>query len=199
LAPRGRIDEGIAEVKKSLEVDPLALIVNANLGRLYFYQRQYDRALQQYRRTLEIEPGFMRVHHQIVALYEFEGMYEKAIEESRSIVRAEPGLPGRDSADLLLRGYLTGGAKGYWQARLDLAKTASKKEWVPPSIMALIYAQLEQKDTAFEWLTKGVDQYDQWATWMNADPSFDLMRPDPRFAALVRKMELEPIPLPKAQ
>src|SRR5262249_28996340 len=152
--------------------------------------RQYDRALQQYRRTLEIEPGFMRVHHQIVALYEFEGMYEKAIEESRSIVRAEPGLPGRDSADLLLRGYLTGGAKGYWQARLDLAKTASKKEWVPPSNVALIDAHLGQMDEAFGWLTKGVNQYEQETTFINASPKFDFMRSDPRFAALVRKMRI---------
>src|SRR5262249_53579014 len=59
LAPTGRIDESNAEFRKSLEVDPLALIVNANLGRLYFFERQYERALQQYRRTLEIEPAFM--------------------------------------------------------------------------------------------------------------------------------------------
>src|SRR5262249_36679495 len=77
LAQTGRLDEGIAEIKKSLEVDPLALIVNANLGRLYLYQRQYDRALQQYQRTLEIEPGFTVAHALIVDLYDLQGMYEK--------------------------------------------------------------------------------------------------------------------------
>ena len=54
-------------------------------------------------------------------------------------------------------------------------------------------------DSAFEWMTKGVDQYDELTTRMNPNPAFDIMRPDPRFAALVRKMGLEPIPLPKAQ
>ncbi len=201
LAPMGRIDQGIAELKKSLEIDPLALVVNANLGRLYFWQRQYDRALQQYRRTLEIDPRFPLLRARIVEWYEVQGMYEKAIEESGSIVAPFRGLPGvsRDTSDSLRRGYLTGGAKGYWQARLDLAKTASREEWVFPSRVALIYAHLGQMDRAFEWLTKGVDQFEENTTRMNPDPAFDVMRGDPRFAALVRKMGLEPIPVPKSQ
>jgi eukaryotic-like serine/threonine-protein kinase len=201
LAPTGRIDEGIAELKKSLEVDPLALIVNAQLGVLYFWQREYDRALQQYRRTLEIDPGSAIAHAQILQLYELQGIYEKAIEESRFITGPRLGLPGidRDRSDFLRRGYVTAGARGYWQARLDLARQASKKGWVSPGGMALIYAHLGQMDEAFEWLTKGVDQYDQLTTRMNPNPAFDIMRSDPRFAALVRKMGLEPTPLPKSQ
>ena len=65
--------------------------------------------------------------------------------------------------------------------------------------MARIYAHLGQMDTVFEWLTKGVDQYDQITTWVNTNPAYDIMRSDPRFAALVRKMGLQPIPLPKSQ
>jgi tetratricopeptide (TPR) repeat protein len=201
LAPEGRLDEAIAELKKSLEIDPLAPIVNTNLGMLYVYHRQYDRALQQYRGTLEIDLGFVPTHVRMVELYELEGMYEKAIEESRSIVTPRLRLPGvsREGSDLLRRGYLTGGAKGYWQARLNLAKTTLREAWVSPSHVALIYAQLGQTDAAFEWLTKGVDQYAEEAGWINVDPRFDIMRSDPRFAALVRKMGLEPIPLPRSQ
>jgi len=183
LAPTGRIDEGIAELKKSLEIDPLALIVNANLGWLYFWQRQYDRALQQYRRTLEIEPGFVQAHNFISSWYEFQGMYEKVLEEWRF--------------DSLRRGYLTDGAKGYWQARLELEKTGKLRDM--SSRVALIYAHLGQMDTAFDCLTTGVDQDDPFAIFVNVDPEFDSMRSDPRFAALVRKMRLEPMLLPRAQ
>jgi TolB-like protein/Tfp pilus assembly protein PilF/predicted Ser/Thr protein kinase len=201
LAPTGRFDEGIAEIKKSLEIDPLVLVVNSNLGRVYTYRREYDRALQQYRRTLEIEPSFGHAHLRMFESYELEGMYEKAVEESRSIVARRPETPGisRDGSDFLRRAYVAGGAKGYWQARLDLAKEALREERASPAKVALIYAHLGQMNTAFEWLTKGVDLYDEQATWMNASPMFDIMRPDPRFAALVRKMGLEPIPLPKSQ
>ena len=110
-------------------------------------------------------------------------------------------MPGvdRESFDSLKRGYIAAGAKGYWQARLDLAKAAAKKEWVSPTDLALIYAHLGQTDKAFQLLTQAVDQYDQNATWMNPHPTFDIMRSDPRFTALVRKMGLQPIPLPKSQ
>jgi serine/threonine protein kinase/tetratricopeptide (TPR) repeat protein len=201
LAPAGRLEQSTAEFEKALKIDPMALIVNSNLGRVYSYQRELDRALQQYRRTLEIDPGFWHTHLRILDLYESKGMYEKAIEESRSITVPFPVLPGvsRSSSDSLRRAYLTGGAKGYWQARLNLAKMASKKEWVSPANVALIHAHLGQMDTAFEWLTRGVDEYDQEANWMNPNPAFDVMRADPRFAMLVRKMGLEPLPLPKSQ
>jgi serine/threonine-protein kinase len=199
LAQTGRIDEGISELRKSLEFDPLAVIVNTNLGRLYFWQRQYDRALQQYRRTLEIEPTFGYTHVRMIELYESKGMYQQAIDESRFIIAPLPALPGvtRESSEFLRRGYAAAGAKGCWQTRLDLAKTVSQQKW--GMNVALIYAHLGQMDTAFEWLEKGVDEYDQGATWMNPNPALDIMRPDPRFAGLVRKMGQEPIPLPKSQ
>ncbi len=199
LAPMGRTDEAINELKRSLETDPLSLIVNNNLGGLYYSERQYDRAVQQLRRTLEIDPQFVIAHLDIFGVYEVEGMYEAAIAELDLVSAPMAAFPGvsRNSADFLGRGYRIGGAKGYWQARLALAKAIeARKEWVSSANMAIIYGHLGQMDAAFERLSRAVDEYDAWATWMNADPQFDVMRSDPRFAALVRKMGLEPIPLP---
>jgi hypothetical protein len=68
-----------------------------------------------------------------------------------------------------------------------------------PASIALIYAHLGQKDTAFDWLAKAVDQYDEYAPRMNADPRFDLMRSDPRWAKFVHTMGLEPILVQKSQ
>jgi hypothetical protein len=72
----------------------------------------------------------------LVEWYEVKEAYENAIEESRLIAEPKPLLPGvsRDRVDSLRRGYMAGGAKGYWQARLDLAQTASRKGWVSPSV-----------------------------------------------------------------
>src|SRR5262249_18890400 len=160
--------------------------VNNNLGDLYYYKRQYDLALQQYRRTMEIEPGSTIAHESIFGVYEMEGMYAQAIEAAESISTSSRSLLGvsRNTADILRRGYSNGGAKGYWQARLDLAKAAAKKESVSDAYMAIIYARLGQMDTAFERLTKAVDEYDDWTDTMNIDPAFDVMRSDPRFVAL---------------
>jgi TolB-like protein/Tfp pilus assembly protein PilF/predicted Ser/Thr protein kinase len=201
LAPMGRLDECMSEYRKSLEADPLALIVNLNLGRLYFFQRQYDLALQQYLRTVEIEPEGSQARILIAQLYAAQGMYEQAIEQSRLVSAPRLAAPGisRENSDFLRRAYLAGGAKGYWQARLELTKKALKKEPILPTSVALSYAHAGQMDTAFEWLTKGVDLHDWDVHLINVNPAYDMMRSDPRFAALVRKMGLQPIPLPKSQ
>jgi len=143
---------------------------------------------------VEIEPDFGHAHLRIAELYESKGMYEEAIEESGSIVVPFPVQPGvcRDTSGFLRRGYLAGGPRGYWQARLELAQQAAKTVWVSPARVAVIHAHLGEMDTAFDWLGKAVDEYDQEANWMNPTPAFDIMCADPRFDTLVRKMGLEP-------
>jgi eukaryotic-like serine/threonine-protein kinase len=194
LIPEGHTDEAIAEIKKSLESDPMALMVNANLGAFYLMQRQYDSALQQWQRTLEIEPGFTPAHVYITEMNEIQGRYDQAIAESRSIVVAQAWFPGvdREGSDSLQQGYLSGGEKGYWQARLKLAEKTWKKQYVIPSRVAVIYAHLGQMDTAFEWMNKSVDEYDQGVRSWNVSPVFDLLRKDPRWPGLIRRAGLPP-------
>jgi hypothetical protein len=57
--------------------------------------------------------------------------------------------------------------------------------------MAYIYAGLKLNDEAFEWLEKAYDERNQWLTWLKVDPRLDLLRADPRFANLVRRVGLE--------
>ena len=58
LVALGRFDEAISEVKRALELDPLSLIINSDLGRTYYFARRYDEAIEQLRKTLEMDPNF---------------------------------------------------------------------------------------------------------------------------------------------
>ncbi len=58
LSALGRFDDAIAEGKRAAELDPLSLVINADLGMNYYYARRYDEAIAQLRKTLEMDPGY---------------------------------------------------------------------------------------------------------------------------------------------
>ena len=62
LSALGRFDEAIAEGKRAVELDPLSLVINADLGMNYYYARRYDEAITQLRKTLEMDPGYYYAH-----------------------------------------------------------------------------------------------------------------------------------------
>jgi len=58
LSAIGRFDDAIVEGKRAVELDPLSLVINADLGANYYYARRYDEAIAQMRKTLEMDPGY---------------------------------------------------------------------------------------------------------------------------------------------
>ena len=53
----GRIEEAIAEAKRALQLDPVSVIVNWNLGKSFYYARRYDETIEQFRKTLDLDPN----------------------------------------------------------------------------------------------------------------------------------------------
>src|SRR3989304_6092867 len=86
-----RTDEAIIWIKRALELDPLALLFNSNLGWAYYFTRQYDQAIEQARKTLELDPnfGFASLIFAWAAVQ--KGMYQEAITElSQARARSGP-------------------------------------------------------------------------------------------------------------
>jgi len=184
LAPMGRHEEAIAEMKRALETDPLSLIINANLGEIYYYARRYDQAIEQGRRTLEIDSDFVVAHNNLKDVYEQKGMFENATAEIEKLGGAAP---------LLQKAYAAAGARGYWQKRLELLLDRLKRgEYIGPAIIAKIYAQLGDKDRAFEWLEKAYADRDSDLSYLRVESPYDPLRSDPRFQDLLRRMNFPP-------
>ncbi len=66
----------------------------------------------------------------------------------------------------------------------------SKKQFIDPGLFAMIYIALNEKDIAFEWLNRTVDEKSSWVIWLKLEPKFDPVRNEPRFAALLKKVGL---------
>jgi hypothetical protein len=56
--------------------------------------------------------------------------------------------------------------------------------------IARIHAALEEKEEAFNWLQKALDERDSTVIWLNLDPIIAILRSDPRFDDLLRQMHL---------
>jgi hypothetical protein len=67
----------------------------------------------------------------------------------------------------------------------------SKREYVPPTALALIYTGLGNKDQAFAWLDRAYAERDTWLLHMKSHSAFDTLRSDPRFTPLLKQMHLE--------
>jgi eukaryotic-like serine/threonine-protein kinase len=184
----GRFEEGIAEVKRSVELDPLSLQDNRVLGQALYFARKYDQAIEQFRKTIELDPNFPGGHEFLGEVYLHKSMYKEGIAEIEKELTMFPNSTGTLSQ--LGYAYALEGRKAEAQKVLDQLNERSKQKYVSAVSRAIIYVGLGEKDKAFEWLEKSYEERSNGAIKVN--PIYDPLRSDPRFADLLRRMNLQP-------
>jgi serine/threonine protein kinase/Tfp pilus assembly protein PilF len=184
----GRFDEAIAEGKRSVELDPLSLLNNRVLGQTFFFARKYDQAIEQFRKTLDLDPNFIFGHLLLGRAYFQKSMYKEALAEFEKELMIFPGSTG--ALSYLGYAYAVEGRRSEAQKILDQLNELSKQKYVPVTRRATIYAGLGEKDKAFEWLEKAYE--DRSIGAVKLDPVYDPLHSDPRFADLLRRMNLQP-------
>jgi len=187
LAATGRFEEAIVEVKRAQELDPLSLLINGNLGILFYSARQYDQAIEQERKTLDLDANFIVPHWYLGLSYVQKSIYKEAIAEFEKALVIAPG--NTEALAGLGYTYAVAGRRAEAQKVLDQLNELSKQKYVPAWSRAMIYGGLGQKDKAFEWLQKA---YEERSIYSLRDPAYDPLRSDPRFAHLLRRMNLQP-------
>jgi serine/threonine protein kinase/tetratricopeptide (TPR) repeat protein len=187
----GQFDKAIAESKRALELDPLSLIANRILGQSYYYARKYDQAIEQYRKTLELDPNFTGAHRFLGMAYVQQSNYKEGLAEMEKDLVISPGNAAALSE--LGHAYAVAGRKLEAQKVLGQLDEISKQKFVTAALMAIIYAGLEERDKAFERLEMGYKERSLGGgAIILSDPGFDPLRSDPRFADLLRRMNLQP-------
>jgi TolB-like protein/Tfp pilus assembly protein PilF len=189
LMPLGRIEEATAEMEAALEADPLSPLMRIWLATMLWFGRQYDRALEQARMLLELAPDYYWSHAAAGMFYREKRMFDEAIEAHCRAVELSGGLP------LMLGwfGLALGQAGKTDEARgvLERLQGIATKAYVLPTCFAWTYLGLGEIDNAFEWMDRAIDARDHMMTPIKTYAFLDPLRGDPRFAALLRKMNLE--------
>ena len=183
----GRYDEAIREIERAVELDPLSLIINQDLGSTLRVAGEYERSIRRLRKAQQLDPSFAGPYEEMGSAYEEMGAFEDAIAAYQRARELSGGLLG-----LAELGHIYGAMGRTEEARAMLRELEeqAKTRYVPPSEFAIIHAGIGQTDLAFERIERGLEEGDATLLWRLDAPGFTELRPDPRFAQLLRRLGL---------
>jgi TolB-like protein/Tfp pilus assembly protein PilF len=186
LACLGRFDQAVKEVRRAVELDPLSLIFNADLGGTLVLARRYDEAIDQLRRTLELDPSFGYTHYNLGQALEMRGELAGAIaayEKARQL-----GNDPMPSA-YLAHAYARSGRRADALRLQQELTEAAKKRYVPTFAFAVIALGLDDRARTLDLLEQAFEAREsRFIAYLNVDPFFDRLRDDPRFVRLVERV-----------
>lgn len=187
LVMRHKPEEAMQQIEIALKLDPFNSLYKALYGMNLNNTRQFDKAIK------ILEPTLISSPHDPVALstlrtsYHMKGMYAKAIEIWKASYDVKNDI---EAIEVLSKGYKDG---GYQKSLENLALLLIKRSdsmYVTPWQIATLYTRAGKKDNALKWLEKAYDQHDGNMTYIGVDPIFDILKGDPRFSNLLKKMNL---------
>ena len=180
---QGRLDEGLEELQKARELDPLSPIIARHVALAYYLKRDYVRAIELLRQANELGPRFSNTFE--AGIYIHNSLSNEALAELEKAKRER-------KSDLLLI-YDTGcvyAAQGKRAEALQVIKELQEMSGpgLSPALwIAIIYAALNDKEMTFSWLERGLAAGASGGFFKD-DPVWDPIRSDPRFADLVQRM-----------
>jgi serine/threonine protein kinase/Tfp pilus assembly protein PilF len=188
LTPLRRFDEALEQYKLALATDPLSMMVHFGLGFALYCQQRYDEAIDHAAKHLKLFPEYWLLHFLMGMASAQKGSFERAIASLEENLRLSPTFT-------LATGFLAaayskcGMSEQAEKVMNDLAKQDSQQH-VSPASHSVYEAAAGRPDRMFEFLEAAWAERDPYLTRIDAEPYFDPYRSDPRFCALLGKMNL---------
>ncbi len=180
-----RPEEAMANVQKAMELDPLNELYRAFYAVVLYLVGRYDEAIAEFRRVLATSPGLPFALWMLASTLYMKGRYEEAVEVIRTHYAGDAEM-----GEALTRGYAQAGYRGAMKAAADLQAERGRKTHVPIVDVAFLYVWAGEKARALDWLEKGLEARDPNMPYIGVDPAMAVLRSEPRFQAIVRRMKL---------
>jgi serine/threonine-protein kinase len=182
LAPMGRLDEALDQMRQAQSLDPVSPIIARDLTMIHFYRREFDAALEQCDHTIELNPHFSAGYWTLGLVQEQRGDFEESAAAFQRAVQLSPQSPKMHGA--MGRTFALSGQKEMAAGILKKLRGLSRSRYVSPCEFALIYLALGQVDQGFKWMSKACQDRCFELTAINVDPRFDLLKGDRRFVQI---------------
>lgn len=188
LSAMGRHDEAIEQAQLALELEPLSLIVNKNIGMTLYYAQRFGDACIAYREALDLDSTFARTLFYSAMVFDCEGNDDDAISDIRKALLSDP-TNGVYSAFLAYTCARSNRQNQAIEIREKLIKK-SEDTYVPALNIAIIDLGLKEYTSAFQWLERAVQERSSWLVSLKVDPIFAEIRNQPEFRSLTKKIGL---------
>ncbi|HYL13971.1 MAG TPA: tetratricopeptide repeat protein [Terriglobales bacterium] len=188
LAATDRMDAALAELRHAQELDPLSLIIGADIGELLGGARRYGEAAAQFQSTLKMDPNFLLAHIGLATISTYQQKYAEAADHARKALELAPGSMWAEC--VLGSAYALSGQRGNAQKVMENIQRSSHNKEVALHL-AIIATGLGDKDEAFRWLQVARDQRSGSLILLKITPYWDPLRSDPRFATLLHDVGLD--------
>jgi len=178
----GRRDESARECRRALELDPFDPALISCLGFHYLLAGDPDKALEATRQALAFDPKHGWALMTLGWIYEQKGMFQEALSAFRK------------SWDLTLKrasiahAFARSGNRSAAEKILGELLEESKRKYISPYDIAVIYAGLDDKERAFQWLNTASGEHSGFLLFVNSDPRFKPLRREAPFQDLLRRM-----------
>jgi len=188
LANMRRLDEAFTLFKKGLQIDPLSSRLNAYLGLVYIFADEPEKAIEQCEKTLELDSQYLPAHGFLSQAYWMKGDFRAAVEAARrqcEIQRAPIALSN------LAHAYASNGQIDEARKILAELEAESSTQKIPPLYFAVIHLGLGETEQVWNRLEQAFEEHSFLVPgWLNGEPRFQVLRHDPRFQDLLRRIGL---------
>jgi len=189
LIGRGRLAEGLAEMSRAHQLDPLSRQIAAEWGWTSYLMHRSDEAEAHIRQVLSIDPNYAQAHYRLGLVQIQQRRYADAITSLRRAIDLGAFYP--QVAAALVAAYAQSGDQDAALKIVNDLEYRRTRELVPPYELAIAYANLGDADRGFDWLNRAIDQRDIYIPENFFEPLLDPLRKDPRFELVLAKMAIK--------
>jgi len=182
-----RPEEAMAQIQRALELDPLNAFFQAFYAIDLHIPGRYDEAIAQFHKALRTSPELPFAHWELSCIFFTKGLYEESLAEVKAYYAGD-----REMEEALTQGYAQSGYRGAMRRAADIRAARSRKTYVLPCDVAMLYVWAGEKAQALAWLEKGLEVRDPNMPYVSVDPTYDTLRTTPRFQDLLRRMNFPP-------